>query len=370
MLDPGKTVGEVGERALVRHLIARLPAGPGVRIGPGDDAAAVETTALTLVTSDAFVEGRHFHREWAPPRLIGRKLLTVNLSDIASMSGAPSFAIVNLFLPPETTIEFVDGLYDGLLERAAETGVSIIGGNIAGTTGPMVLDVTLLGIGDALLTRDGAKPGDLLVCTGFLGAAAQGIELLQQGARLAEDGELIDTGIWTPNSAPAVHHCLRAQLDPAPPLAFGRALAEHAHLVHAAMDLSDGLSSDLLSMCESSRVFAIVDADKIPLDPNVRKFARARALDATSYALHGGEDYQLLLAVAPESLEGVKDLAIVWDMPLAVIGEFSEGPPAISLKRGERLGPLPAGGHDHFRSKPRVAKPERATKDDEAAAGE
>ncbi len=329
MLDPDKTVGEVGERGLVRHLISRLPAGPGVRIGPGDDAAAVETGELTLVTSDGFVEGRHFHRDWAPPRLIGRKLLTVNLSDVAAMSGAPRFAIVNLFLPSETTVAFVDGLYDGLLERAAETGVSVIGGNIGSTTGPMVLDVTLLGIGDALLMRDGAKPGDLLVCTGYLGrrhrVAAAGSA---PGRRRRADRDRSD-----PNSAPSVHHCACARNStPAPPPPSGRARwPSMPTRARGDGPLRRASSSDLLSMCEASRVFAIVDAGvKIPLDP-VQKSAWARAWDATRpIALHGARTTSCCWPWPPESLEGARATWRSCGHATRRDRRAFEGPPAIS----------------------------------------
>ena len=119
-MEPQTPVGEIGERALIRHLRSRIPSGPGVIVGVGDDAAAVETGPLTLVTSDTLVEGIHFRREWSPPRLLGRKALSVNLSDVAAMAGLARYATVSLCLPPDIPLAFVDGLYDGLLERAAE----------------------------------------------------------------------------------------------------------------------------------------------------------------------------------------------------------------------------------------------------------
>ena len=127
-------------------------------VGVGDDAAAVETGPLTLVTTDCLVEGVHFRREWAPARLIGRKALTVNLSDIAAMAGVPRHAMVSLCLPADLPVAFVDELYDGLLERAAEAGVNVVGGNLSATPGPIVIDITLLGQADRLLRRAGARP--------------------------------------------------------------------------------------------------------------------------------------------------------------------------------------------------------------------
>jgi len=348
LIDPTTPIGELGERALVRHIRSRVPQGAGVTVGLGDDAAAIETAGLTLVTTDTLVEGRHFRRDWAPGRLVGRKALSVNLSDIAAMAGVPRYATVSLHLPPDLQLSFVDGIYDGLLERAAETGVSLVGGNVTASEGPVLIDITLLGTGDHLLRRGGAQPGDLAVVTGYLGAAAEGLRLLEQGARLNEEGEVEATGVWTASSAPAVAHCLMAQLDPAPPLAFARALSEHHELVHAAMDISDGLSSDLPELCRESGMLCVVDPASIPVDPRAAALERARGGDAFPLALHGGEDYQLLLAISPDHLDGVNDFAIVWDMPLAVIGEFAAGAPVVSLKKGDRLAPLNPGGYDAF----------------------
>lgn len=350
MFEPETPIREIGERALLRHLRSRIPSGTGVLIGVGDDAAAVETGGVTLVTTDCLVEGVHFLREWAPARLIGRKALTVNLSDIAAMAGVPRYATVSLCLSAELPIAFVDGLYDGLLERAAETGVAVVGGNLATSLGGTVVDVALLGQGDKLLKRSGARPGDLAVVTGRLGAAAEGLRLLMQGARLDADGYLDRSGPWTESSSAAVAHCLRAVLDPNPPLAFARTLAEQ-DVAHAAIDLSDGLSGDLLTMCEESECLALLQADAVPVDPVVASLERARGGDAFEVALHGGEDYQMLLAVPKEKLDALRDVAVIWDLPTTVVGEFAEGPATLLLSKGGSRTPILPQAFDHFRSR-------------------
>jgi thiamine-monophosphate kinase len=339
---------EIGEARLLAHLRARIPGGPGVVVGIGDDTAVVETRATTLVTTDSLVENVHFSRAWAPPRLIGRKALTVNLSDIGAMGGTPRYAVVSLCLPGGLHLSFFDSLFDGLLERAAETGVSIVGGNLASTPGPLVIDVTLLGEGERLLRRSGAQPGDLAVVTGTLGAAAAGLRLLNQGARLDVEGALEESGPWTASSAKAVTRCLKAQLDPSPPLAFARLLAEQ-DVVHAALDLSDGLSGGMNVLCEESRVSAVLDRDQIPVDPFAASLERARGGDAFPLALHGGEDYELLLACPPERWDALKDVAVVWDIPLTIIGTFSEGAPMVSLHTSSGYTPLGPLSYDHFR---------------------
>lgn len=354
---PATTVGEMGEKALVRHLRARIPLGDGVQVGPGDDAAAVETGPVTLVTTDALVEGIHFQRDWTPPQLLGRKALTVNLSDIAAMAGVPRYATVSLCLPPDVPLSFVEGLYDGLLERAAETGVSVVGGNISATTGPVIVDLALFGHGDRLLKRSGAMPGDLVVVTGALGAASAGLQFLMAGARIEHVGASPE-GEWGGAKASALLHCLRAQLDPTPPLAFARALAEH-DVVHAVMDISDGLSGDLFTLCQESDVSAWLDPATIPVDACAAELEKEGGTDGFSLALHGGEDYQLLLAVPPGAMEALREVAVVWDLPVTPVGEFAPGPPLLSLKFGDALRKLRPKSFEHF--KPRDRRPDSAT---------
>ena len=344
-----KTVAEIGERALLRHIRGRLPLTTGVKVGPGDDAAAVEIGPVALVTTDSLVEGVHFRRETAPARLVGRKALTVNLSDVAAMGGIGRYATVSLLLPPDVTVGWVDALYDGLLERAAEAGVAIVGGNLARSREGIVVDVTLLGDSGRLLLRSGARPGDRVVVTGTLGAAAEGVRLLQEGARLDEDGQLLATGVWTESSSAAVVACLRAQLDPRPPFAVARSLAERG-LARAGMDLSDGLSTDLLEICAHSGVAAVIDRSALPVDPKAAGLARAGGADPFELALHGGEDYQLLLAIAPEEIGEVRELARVFGAEITPVGTFVEGEPAVSLRDASGERPLVPGGHDHFRA--------------------
>jgi thiamine-monophosphate kinase len=352
-MEPQTPVGEIGERALLRHLRSRIPSGPGVVVGVGDDAAAVETGPLTLITTDSLVEGIHFRREWSPPQLLGRKALSVNLSDVAAMAGVGRYATVSLGLPPDLTLSFVDAFYDGLLERAAETGVSIVGGNLTASAGHVVVDMTVLGQGDRLVRRAGAAPGDLVVVTGTLGAAAAGLRALEKGARLDADGGLSDRGRWAPEAAEGLVPCLRAQLDPSPPLAFGRALAEQEGMVHAAMDLSDGLSGDLLSLCEESDLSAWVEPDWLPVDPCAAALEKEAGGDAFSLALHGGEDYQILMAVPPERVHALREVASVWSVTLSVVGQFAPGPPGLSLRFGEAMRKLRPKSHDHFAARGR-----------------
>lgn len=343
-----ETVSSLGERALVARLRSRITEVPGVQVGIGDDCALVETPSATLLTTDTMVEGIHFDRALTPARLLGRKALSANLSDIGAMSGVPRYALINLCLPLDCPVDFFDGLYEGLIERAAEVGVGIVGGNLSATPGPITIAITLVGVGDRPILRKGVKVGDLVVVTGGLGAAAEGLRLLKEGVRLADDGMVINTGIWTPSSEVPLARCVRAQLDPTPPLAFARAMSETEGTVRAMMDLSDGLSMDLIRLCAENSVGAVIDPKAVPVDPAVAMIERARGGDPLPLALHGGEDYQLLMAVSPDSLDAVRDMAFVWDVPITVIGQFAVGAPVVSIQVGDGIEPLKSHGHDHF----------------------
>jgi thiamine-monophosphate kinase len=343
------TVGQLGERSLLRRLRERIPKGPGVAVGIGDDAAVVETASQVVVTTDTLVEGIHFRRDWGPPALLGRKAVSVNLSDVAAMGGAGRYATVTLCLPADLAVSFVDELYDGLLQRAAETGVSVVGGNLSATPGPLTLEVTLIGHAPRPLLRSGAHPGDRVLVTGDLGAAAAALHFFETGLRLSAEGRLIAEGRWPQGVREAIERCLSAQLDPDPPLGFGRALGEvEPGLVHAAMDLSDGLSGDLLALCEASEVAAWLDASAIPVDPAAARLEKEGGDNGFSLALHGGEDYQLLLAVPPAQVPALREQAGAWEVRLTDVGEFTPGPPGVSVKFGEALRRLKPRSHDHF----------------------
>ena len=337
MFPPDTPVGRIGEKALLRYIRSRIAHGRGVAIGIGDDAAAVETGRVTLITTDSLVEGVHFRREWTTPVLLGRKALSVNLSDIEAMGGTSRYATLSLSLPADTPFGVLQGFYDGLLSRAGEAAVEVVGGNLSGTSGGMVVDVTLLGEGEPILPRGGAVAGDVALVTGRLGAAALGVRLLAGGKRLDALGA----------GDSAVRRCLLAQLDPDPPLGFGRAVASRG-LARAAIDLSDGLSGDLLTVCQESGVAAWINGEAVPVDPAVAALAPALGLDPLDVALHGGEEYQLMLAAAPETVPGLRALAEERHVTLSVVGGFARGEPGLTLVTAHGPSPLQPRSHEHF----------------------
>jgi thiamine-monophosphate kinase len=291
-----------GEFELIAALASRLDP-PPEGIGIGDDAAIWVPTAGTVAvaTTDVLVEGIHFRLDWTTPRDLGWKALMVNLSDVAAMGGRPRYALVSVAMAPDRA-ETVLAIYDGLGECARGSGTYVIGGDTVRTTGPLVLNVAVYGEADpaAVMRRSGAKVGDLLCVTGTVGAAAAGLHVL-----LGEDvARNLDT-------APLLtaHHRPKARLHSGPALA--------ALGVRGGIDVSDGVASEAWHLARASGVAIEVDVALFPLDPMaVRAFGvdRARHL-----ALTGGEDYELLVTVAPERLADAM-AAVAPETVLTVIG--------------------------------------------------
>ncbi len=287
---------ELGEFALIARLTSGLDARPDVLLGVGDDAAVLDLDpglVHTLVaTCDAQIASRHFRFDVATPEEIGAKALAVNLSDIAAMGAEPLWALVSLVLPPSLEVAVLDGIYAGLRQLARRYGVAVVGGNVAASDGPLVIDVTLLGRAarGAVLRRSGGRAGDALLLTGTLGAAGAGVLLARSPS--------------PPDAVPSelLARARQAQVAPEPRLAEGRALAASG-AVTAMLDVSDGLGQDLGHLCVASGVGAELDAAAVPVDPAAAAVAAAYGRDALELALGGGEDYELLFSVAPDHIE-------------------------------------------------------------------
>ncbi|MFZ5774985.1 MAG: thiamine-phosphate kinase [Thermodesulfobacteriota bacterium] len=331
MSDPG------GERRIIsriRQQTSQLPA--DLVTGIGDDCAIyrLDSGRVGLVTTDAMVEGVHFDPVWHPPRLLGRKAASVNLSDIAAMGGHPRFALLTLAIPRPLTAEWLDAFMDGFLEALCGHDAVLIGGDTVSSGQGLVLSVTLMGEAatDRVLTRHGAQVGDVVLVGGNLGEAAAGLALCRQG--LDKKAE------WAPLVA--------AHLDPSPQVALGLALAESG-LVHAMMDLSDGLATDLAHICAESGVGAEVDGGAVPLSPLLCKAAEACGQSALEWALSGGEDYRLLLTVAARDAETVMALASTRaGVTLSAVGRIVAGTGVTLLADGDRR-EISYRGYEHCR---------------------
>ena len=333
------TVGERGELALIERLVGRVRrARSDVVLGIGDDVAAIDRGGdlLLLVTCDVQVAGTHFDLERCNPRRVGRKAAAVNLSDIAAAGGVPTHLVVSLVLPAATRVDFVEAAYDGLIEEAARHGAEVVGGNVsAGSC--LAIDVTLLGevARDELMRRDGARPGDRILVTGRLGAAAAGLYLLRHPeARWDEEARA---------------EAMAAFETPVPRTGESRALAG-AGGVTAAIDLSDGLASDLGHVCDAAGVGAEVDAAKIPVARAAERAARDAGADPAAWAVRGGEDYELLVTARPERAAALIDAVRErCGTTLTDVGRIVDaGHGRVLLLPDGRKMPLGSSGWQHF----------------------
>jgi thiamine-monophosphate kinase len=332
-------LGEFGLIDLLAEIVSRTrdsqsPAGQNLIIGIGDDAAAWHTdTSIQLVTADSFIQDVHFSLDITPWEESGWKALAVNLSDIAAMGGVPRYAVVSLALPDDTEVDDVTALYQGIAKLAQEFEVTIIGGDTS--RAPQVaINITVLGgtpnRDDSLLNRSGAKPGDRIAVTGYLGAASAGWEMLTRKLRF--DKATTD-------------RLKQAFLHPHPRITEGRLLLEHA--VRTAIDISDGLVSDLGHICQASQLGARLDVDVVPVDPAVRAGFGKRALEL---ALSGGEDYELLFTARAEVIDKVSKIA---ECPITVIGDMvadKDNRVALFDRQGNPF-ELSEGGWEHFKQR-------------------
>jgi thiamine-monophosphate kinase len=373
----------MGEFELLAALRERLPEpGPRVRLGSGDDAAITVPGGATATSVDALVEGVHFRRETASLRQIGRKAISTALSDLAAMGAEPGEAYVVLGAPEGIDEAELLELGEGLAAVARETGTTIAGGDV--TRAPVLtLAVTVVGHGpdaEAFVTRRGARPDDLLVVTGELGGAAAGLLLLEDTALTAAAfgaveprgvdetgrtvGDFPDHDPSRPPSLPerssgprldvaAADALRRRQLDPTPRLAAGRALA--AAGATAMIDISDGLAADAGHVATASGALLVIDAEAMPIARGVDAVARAADRDPLELAAGGGEDYELLAALAPAALALAREALAATGATLTVIGKVEAAGDA-EIRAEVRLpggGAVPSRGFDQLRRRKR-----------------
>ena len=324
-------MANLGEFELIRRFFARTGAradSAGVELGIGDDAALLQVPPGDdlVVAVDTLVEGRHFP-VGSDPRSIGHRALAVNLSDLAAMGAQPRWALLALTMPTAEE-KWLEGFAGGLHALADQHAVALVGGDT--TAGPLTISVQILGLvprGRAL-RRDGAHAGDLLVVTGTLGDAAAGLEVLQR------------RGAITP---PHERELVQRFEYPDPRVRFGIAARG---IASAAMDLSDGLAGDLPKLAHWSGLGANVAIEQLPLSAALR--ASAGTATGRQFALHGGDDYELLLTVSRQQYQQLANTAAALGVPLTCIGEMRHGAGVNWSKDGADFA-VAATGFDHFR---------------------
>jgi thiamine-monophosphate kinase len=320
---------------------------PGVALGIGDDCAILRPPRghEILVTTDFTLEGSHFRRDWHPPESVGHRTLARGLSDLAAMGARPLAAFLSLALPAEMLSSragqaWVERFFTGLRALANRHAVPLAGGDTSESPCELVLaDIVLVGSAPAgrALRRSGGRAGDALYVTGELGGAAAELAAMEQ--RAAQSGSKSKPPRMPPPNQFAAH----PQMFPQPRIAAGLAL-QRRHLANAAIDLSDGLSTDLTHLCRESGVGAEVSVAALPIHPLALESGPRNAIDL---ALHGGEDYELLFA-APPSARLPRSLARV---RITRIGSLVRGHSISLLDPAGRRSPLQPGGWEHFTNK-------------------
>jgi thiamine-monophosphate kinase len=318
------------------HWLAKRSASkaPGLRLGIGDDAALIEPRQGFdwIVTADLSIEHVHFSTDWHPPQSVGHRALSRSLSDVAAMGGEPRFALISLALSRRFDRQWIERFFSGVLRLARRYGVKLVGGDTTLRTGQTMADVTVIGEvpHDRALLRSGAKPGDVLFVAGELGYSALGLRLLR--TRVA-------------SRAISTRKAIAAHLYPDPQCQLGAFLAEH-QIASSAIDLSDGLSTDLTRLTKASEAGARIWADRIP-KPESRDDNDRRS-SALSLALHGGEDYKLLFTVPPARVELVPKR--FKKTRIYKIGEIQPLRLGVQLVQSGKVVSLEAAGYDHFRA--------------------
>lgn len=333
-------IGEFGLIGLIQKLIQENGVRtPGLTLGIGDDTASIHPRKgyELLVTCDSLVEGRHYMPAHTAAFDLGRRAMTVNISDIGAMGGIPLYALVSLGLKANTLVSDVESMYHGFLKELNPFRASIIGGNITKTDWANFIDITLLGEAEKgkIVRRSTAKSGDAILVTGYPGQASAGLHLLLQSDRTEEfrDNPLV-----------------QAYLVPSHRAREGKALAQSG-LVHAIIDTSDGFLADLGHICEESGVGAVLIQSNLPLNDDLRQAAEVLQQDPYELIMKDSDDYELIITCARDNSEDIQSiLSEISDAPVTEVGRITDvaGEIKLTLPDGNECQLQPAGW-DHFK---------------------
>ena len=299
-------IATYGEFGLIKHLTEKFAIiNPSTLKGVGDDAAVLDyKDKQILVTTDLLLEGVHFDLIYVPLKHLGYKSAVVNFSDIYAMNGQPKQITVSLGVSKRFSVEDLQELYAGIKLACEHYGVDLIGGDTSASLTGLTISITCIGEGEKekIVYRNGAKPNDLICVTGDLGSAYMGLQLLER-----------EKGVFGANSDAqpdfeGKDYILERQLKPEARKDVIKALADHGILPTSMMDISDGLSSELMHICSQSNVGCRVYEDKIPISYQAAVMAEELNMNIVTCALNGGEDYELVFTVAMEDYDKIVKL--------------------------------------------------------------
>jgi thiamine-monophosphate kinase len=335
------------ENELLRRLKSQKQTYPkGMRLAIGDDCAVfdVDSTQSIVATTDLLVENVHFRRSWSHPQLLGRKSLVVNLSDLAAMGARPFACLLNLMIPAELTDSLFDSFIEGFVTAARHWACPLIGGDLSNAN-LLQVGVTVLGVvpKGSEVKRSTGQPGDRVLVIGDLGLSRLGLELLESGKHSdlnqADRAETLSHFIPDPFELA----CIRAHLAPEPLLEAGSWLRKEG-LVHAMMDVSDGLALDLERLAVASGLQAVIT--RTALEPY--QSIAEREIDP-DVVLNGGEDYALLFTASDEQVSRLQQIYPLTFPHFRIIGVLQQGPPGLYWGSDGTVQPCQARGFEHFR---------------------
>ncbi|CAM4134056.1 thiamine-phosphate kinase [Zobellia nedashkovskayae] len=334
---------KLGEFGLIDHLTKNFKINHKSTLkGIGDDAAVFDHTEKTVLTTDLLIEGVHFDLSYMPLKHLGYKAVMVNLSDVYAMNATATSITVSLAVSNRFPLEALEELYAGIALAAKVFNVDLIGGDTTSSSSGMLISITAIGEAKEkeITYRSGAKPNDLLVVSGDLGAAYMGLQVLDREKEVFK---------VNPNNQPDLSpysYIVERQLKPEARKDIVELLKEMEVLPTAMIDISDGLSSEILHLCKSSKVGCNLFEEKIPLDPTVISACEEFNVDSTMVALSGGEDYELLFTISQNDFDKIKG-----NPSLTVIGHMTdEREGAYLVTRGNTKIELTAQGWNSFNS--------------------
>ncbi len=354
---PFKAIPEIGEFGLINKIAAlaapTLAAVPELLTGIGDDCAVFQPSAelLQVSTTDILAELVHFDLMTTPLKHLGSKAISVNVSDICAMNALPRYALISLAVPQSFPIAMIEELYIGMSHAAKEYGLAIAGGDTSASRSGLVISITIVGevSPEQLTHRSGAKPGELLCVTGSLGGAAAGLKLLMREKEIMlnhiENNEPYTKNVMA--DLKEYSEAIQQQLLPLARIDIIRYF--HSKNIHPSsmIDISDGLSSDLKHICHKSNTGALIHENHLPIHSSTRRIADELQDDALTWALTGGEDYQLLFTIPREKYQIIADTR-----EISIIGEITDPDSGVNLcdRYGMNIDLASISGFDHFSS--------------------
>ncbi|WP_462281844.1 thiamine-phosphate kinase [Salinivirga cyanobacteriivorans] len=299
-------ISDLGEFGLIEHISEKVKIkNKETRTGIGDDAAVLDFSGMqTVVTSDILVEGVHFDLMYTPLKHLGYKAVIVNLSDVVAMNAIPKQIIVSIAMSGKFSVEAVDELYSGIYKACEAYGVDLVGGDTTSSVTGLTISVTAIGAAqkEEIVYRSGARENDIICATGDLGAAYMGLQLLER------EKEVFKANPHTQPELSGNDYILSRILKPEARLDVIKKLRELHIKPTAMMDISDGLSSELLHICNQSHCGCRIYQDKLAISQEAAELANEMNLEPLIAALNGGEDYELVFTIDPADYEKIKDI--------------------------------------------------------------